>query len=141
MRIHRKDVDELQEAGDHAGAEEALRDEVRIVGVPLLAGVVGVDAGRLLPLDDDEGGHAEDDPADEAHVGEAVGDVPEVRHVLEDAELVDQLDLLPDEREHPKDDDAPTLEPVLPIFRNFRRPLMKYLGSSLQILIKDYCGL
>ena len=74
--------------------------------MPLLAGVVRVDAGRLLPLDDDEGGHAEDDPADETHVGEAVGDVPEVRHVLEDTELVDQLDLLPDEREHPKDDDA-----------------------------------
>ena len=74
--------------------------------MPLLAGVVGVDAGRLLPLDDDEGGHSKDDPTDETHVGEAVGYVPKVRHVLEDAELVDELHLLPDERKCPEDDDA-----------------------------------
>ena len=74
--------------------------------MPLLAGIVRIDASRLLPLDDDEGGHSKDDPTDETHVREAVGYVPKVRHVLEEAELVNQLYLFPDEREYPKDDDA-----------------------------------
>ena len=34
MRIDGEDVDKFEERGDHTRAEQALRDQVRVVGVP-----------------------------------------------------------------------------------------------------------
>ena len=39
-------------------------------------------------------------------VGEAVGQVPEIAHVVEEPDLVDLLHLLPHESKDPEDDDA-----------------------------------
>ena len=92
-------------------------------------GVVGVDPHGLLPLDDDPGGRPEHDPAHEAGVSEAVGQVPQLTNVLQQTFLVDLwgkegvdfrrcevaadfilrtylFDFLPDESKDPEDDDA-----------------------------------
>ena len=104
MRVDREQLDNLEVAGDHAGSKETLGYEVRIIGVPLLPGQVGVLAGTDLQGDHVAGGEPQDDPADEAEVGEPVGHVPEVGDVLCQALLVDDLDVSPEQTDLPEDD-------------------------------------
>ena len=106
MRVDREQLDDLEVAGDHAGSEETLGDEVGIVGVPLLPGQVGVLASPDLQGDHVAGGEPQDDPADEAEVGEPVRHVPQVRDVLSQALLVDDLDIPGYQTELPEDDDG-----------------------------------
>ena len=95
VRVDGEDLHDLEVAGDHPRPEQPLRDDVGIVGVPLLARQVRVDAGGGLERDHVAGGEAEDDPGDEADVCEPVRQVPEVRHVLGHTLLVHQLDVPP----------------------------------------------
>ena len=104
VRVDGEDLHDLEVAGDHARAEQPLRDDVGVVGVPLLARQVRVDAGGCLERDHVAGGEAEDDPGDEAHVGEPVRQVPEVGHVLRHALLVHQLDVPPQQTHLPTGD-------------------------------------
>ena len=104
MRVDREQLDDLEVAGDHAGSEETLGDEVGIIGVPLLPGQVGVLASPDLQGDHVAGGEPQDDPADEAEVGEPVRHVPQVGHVLRQALLVDDLDVSPEQTDLPQDD-------------------------------------
>ena len=106
MRVDGEYLDDLEVAGDHSRPEEPLGDEIRVVGVPLLPGQVRVLARGDLQRDHVAGGEPQDDPADEAEVGEPVRDVPEVGHVLRQALLVDHLDVPGDETELPEDDDG-----------------------------------
>ena len=71
-----------------------------------LSWYVGVLACRHLLGDQVAGGEPEDDPADEAEVGEPVRHIPEVRHVLRQALLVDHLDVSPEQTDLPEDDDG-----------------------------------
>ena len=106
MRVDREQLDDLEVAGDHAGSEETLGYEVGIIGVPLLPGQVGVLASPDLQGDHVAGGEPQDDPADEAEVGEPVRHVPQVRDVLSQALLVDDLDIPGYQTELPEDDDG-----------------------------------
>ena len=103
VRVDGEDLHDLEVAGDHPRPEQPLRDDVGIVGVPLLARQVRVDAGGGLERDHVAGGEAEDDPGDEADVCEPVRQVPEVRHVLGHALLVHQLDVPPQQTHLPTD--------------------------------------
>ena len=106
MRVDGQDLDDLEVAGDHSGSEETLGDEIRVIGVPLLPGQVRVLARGDLQRHHVAGGEPQDDPADEAEVGEPVRDVPEVGHVLRQALLVDHLDVSPEQADLPQDDDG-----------------------------------
>ena len=106
MGVDGEYLDDLEIAGDHSRPEETLGYEVRIVGVPLLPGQVRVLASGDLQRDHVAGGEPQDDPADEAEVGEPVRDVPEVGHVLRKALLVHHLDVSPEQADLPQDDDG-----------------------------------
>ena len=106
MRVDGEYLDDLEIAGDHSRPEETLGDEVRIVGVPLLPGQVRVLARGDLQRDHVAGGEPQDDPADEAKVGEPVRHVPEVSDVLRQPLLVDDFDVPGYQTELPEDDDG-----------------------------------
>ena len=76
------------------------------MGLFYLSWYVGILASRYLLGDQVAGGEPQDDPADEAEVGEPVGHVPEVRDVLSQALLVDDLDIPGYQTELPQDDDG-----------------------------------
>ena len=71
-----------------------------------LSWYVGIPACRHLLGDQVAGGEPEDDPADEAEVGEPVRHVPEVGQILGQALLVDHLDVSGYQTELPQDDDG-----------------------------------
>ena len=96
MRVDGEYLDDLEVAGDHPRPEQPLRDDVGIIGVPLLARQVRVDAGGGLERDHVAGGEAEDDPGDEASIGEPVSQVPEVSHILCHTLSVHYSDVLPE---------------------------------------------
>ena len=81
-------MDEFKEGGNHAGAKEALGNQVGVVGVPLLTRVIRVQAGCLFALDNDPRSQPEDNPDDKAHVGETIRQVPQVAKVAQDAMFV-----------------------------------------------------
>ena len=106
MRVDGQDLDDLEVTGDHPRSKETLGYEVRIVGVPLLPRQVGVLTGGDLQGDHVAGGEPQDDPADEAKVGEPVRNVPEVSDVLRQPLLVDDFDVPGYQTELPEDDDG-----------------------------------
>ena len=71
-----------------------------------LSWYVGIQTRRHLLGDEVAGGEPQDDPADEAEVGEPVRHVPQVRDVLSQALLVDDLDIPGYQTELPEDDDG-----------------------------------
>lgn len=99
-------MDELQEARNHAGSEEAFGNQKWVVGVPLLPRVVRIDSNGLFSFDDDPSCDPQHDPPDEAEVGENVGQIPHVTNVLPESHLVDLFHLLPHDGKDPYDDKA-----------------------------------
>ena len=71
-----------------------------------LSWYVGIQDSRHLLGDEVAGGEPQDDPADEAEVGEPVRNVPEVSDVLRQPLLVDDFDVPGYQTELPEDDDG-----------------------------------
>lgn len=74
--------------------------------MPLLPGIVGINARRLFPFDDDPCGHPQEDPSDEASIGEDISQVPHIFDVFPKSDFVDLFDLLPHDGKHPYYDHA-----------------------------------